>query len=154
MARGSSYRPNRRRKKQLLESIDAAVYEATEMLREAVWQRWMALPAFPGYKSGEFATGEAADLQISPIRTVRGKRSASVFSPAYREGSGGPEPYPVYWELGHLNVFTARWEEQPLFRPALEDAYPELRNVVARIVGASPFGGVTQRTGGISVREP
>jgi hypothetical protein len=154
--RRSSYTPNKRRSRELIGSIDAAVYEAAQMLKESVLDHWQMLPGYPGYTTGNFETGEAVKIQIDAIRTVRGKRSTSVYSPASRLDNDGEEhPYPVYWELGHLNMWTVKWEEQPIFRPALEAAFPEIRNAVARIIGGSPFGDgtPTQRTGAISVRE-
>lgn len=153
MPRSSPYKVNSRRNKQLLQRVDAAVMEAAELLRERVLDQWIMTAPFPGYKTNNFATGEAADLQIAPVRTIRGKRTTFVYSPAFREGENGPEPYPVYWEIGHLNVFTVQWEEQPIFRPALEAAYPDIRRVVARIIGTTATGNVTQRTGGIMVAE-
>ena len=145
----SSYRPNSRRSREVLKAVDAGVIAGAEAMANAVLEYWIANAAFPGYTTGDYAKGNAADIQVSPVYTKRGKRQADVYSAANRDG----EPYPAYWELGHNNLFTGNPEERvEIWRPALEQHADRVGNVMARQIGQYAQKS-TQRTGGIKVSE-
>lgn len=123
-------------------------------MANAVLEYWIANAAFPGYTSGDFATGNAADIQITPVYTKRGKRQADVYSAANRDGV----PYPAYWELGHDNQITGKYEQVEIWRPALEQHADQVGGVIKRQIMAfaktednRPIS--TQRTGGIKVSQ-
>jgi len=40
---------------------------------------------------------------------------------------------PLYWELGHYNIFTRRYERNEIFRPTAVDATPALSAEYARV---------------------
>lgn len=49
-----------------------------------------------------------------------------------------PVEYAVYWEFGHRNIFTRRYEApKPMLRPAAADAFPRF---VQRLQAAVPGG--------------
>lgn len=144
----SRYKANPRRSKQVLRSIDEGVIAGAQAMADAVLEYWIAHAPFPGYTSGEFAKGNAADLQITPVYTKRGKRQADVYSAANRDG----EPYPAYWELGHDNVITGKHERVEIFRPALEQNAGVVGQLMARQIKQFASQS-TQKTGGIKVTE-
>lgn len=144
----SEYRSNKRRSRATLDAIDAGVIAGAEAMANAILEYWIANAAFPGYTSGDFAKGNAADIQITPVYTKRGKRQADIYSAANRDG----EPYPAYWELGHENVVTGKYERVEIWRPAMEQYADQIGNVMARQIGAYA-GRPTQKTGGIKVSE-
>lgn len=144
----SEYRPNNRRSRAMLQAIDAGVLAGAEAMANAVLEYWIANAAFPGYTSGDFAKGNAANIEITPVYTKRGKRQADVYSAANRDG----EPYPAYWEFGHDNKITGNYEKFEIWRPALEQYADQVGGVMARQIGKFAKKS-TQRTGGIKVSE-
>lgn len=162
--RKGKYTPNSRRSRQILSAIDAGVLQAADRYREAVLEYWdsqvsMGDNGALGYVHSEYAEGPASDLKISPVRTSRGRRVADVYSDAERDG----HPYPVYWELGHENVWTQQWEEMPIFGPALMFYNQQIVGAMARQIAARFYKGerkgrvrtmVRARSGMIQVGEP
>jgi hypothetical protein len=78
-------------------------------------------------------------------------RVATVYSTASRDG----EPYPAFWELGHINVFTGRYERVEIFRPALMQAVDEVARAFAfrfTQIAKSPFSDtLSSQSGGLRV---
>lgn len=71
-----------------------------------------------GYKSGDFVTGNVINS------VTRGT--------PFREGSGWSirvgtnVKYALYWEIGHFNAWTRRYEREERWRPAFMDARREM----------------------------
>lgn len=71
----------------------------------------------PGYTSGAFVTGRVLN-------------SVTVGEPANGAIEVGSDvDYAMYWELGHHNLFTRRYERVEIWRPALEAMTPEMVDV-------------------------
>lgn len=67
-----------------------------------------------GYTSGAFTTGNAANS------VERGDPEASSDGVSIKVGSTQIEPpYPLYWELGHLNLFTGKQERFEVWVPTM-----------------------------------
>jgi hypothetical protein len=71
-----------------------------------------------GYTSGDFVTGNVLNsLQRSDVE--RGPNGELMI----RVGTVQTDPpYPVYWTLGHQNLFTRKFEKVDHWTPALADA--------------------------------
>lgn len=150
MAR-SSYRRNARRDAELRAMIDDGVMAGAEVMAEAVRGKFEDRDL--GYLHGEFATGEAANIQIDGPYTRRGVRRADVYSPAKREGEDGPAFYPAMWEFGHYNLWIDKtgvtFVRVETFAPALYENIGSIGGVMARAIRQSPFTGLTKKSGGI-----
>lgn len=150
MAR-SSYRRNTTRDRELRALIDEGVMAGAEVMRDAVRDKFEDRDL--GYLHGEFATGEAANIQIDGPYTKRGVRRADVYSPAKREGENGPAFYPAMWEFGHYNLWIdprgQTFVRVETFAPALYENLNSIAGVMARAIRQSPFSGLTKKTGGI-----
>lgn len=84
-----------------------------------------------GYTSGEFTTGNAANsvARSTPEKTADGFE--------IQVGSTQVEPpYPLYWELGHQNVFTGKHERVEVWVPLMVEMRDELAGVMAAEVRA------------------
>ena len=42
-------------------------------------------------------------------------------------------PYPVYWELGFLSIFSNKWERVEVWGPALRDSADDAQRAFARV---------------------
>jgi hypothetical protein len=64
-----------------------------------------------GYTSGDFVTGETINsIQATDPYTEKGTRHIRVFTDLLRA---------LYWELGHINLFTRKYERQERWGPTL-----------------------------------
>lgn len=85
---------------------DAGLVAAAEVVRTAVKEGLRG-----GYKSGAFVTGNVLNsVQITPPMDDEGGRAVRVFSDV---------DYALFWELGHLNLFTRKFERKEVWHPAL-----------------------------------
>lgn len=137
--RKSTYKPSARRSAAVIAMVDKGLYESAKALREEIIRTWMQVAAYPGYTSGEHVSSppKAAEILISVASSKSGKRTVNVYSPATDENGA---PYPAFWELGHRNVITGRYERVEIFRPAIERFSSRYKSVFAKQIKASPFG--------------
>jgi hypothetical protein len=80
-----------------------------------------------GYKSGRFVTGlNTASVVSTDPMTRFGERVILV-------GTSIADPaYPLYWEVGHNNRWTGRFERKEVWGPALRDNADRARAAYAR----------------------
>jgi hypothetical protein len=78
-----------------------------------------------GYTSGEFVTGQSINaVTISdPFR----------LGPNWGIRVGTNLLYNLFWELGHMNIFTHRFERVEKWRPALFDSRDAAAAAYARV---------------------
>lgn len=94
------------------EARDAALKAAAQVYANEV-KRALA----PGYTSGAFVTGRVLN-------------SVTVGAP--HDGAieiGSDLDYAMYWEMGHHNIFTRRFERVEIWRPSLDAMEPEMLDV-------------------------
>lgn len=93
-------------------AISAALESGTkESLKEIAGEvkRQVADRLKEGFTSGDFVTGDLAQsVQVSEVEGVRGDWSVTVFS---------DDPVALFWEVGHNNIFTKRFEKVEVWRP-------------------------------------
>jgi hypothetical protein len=153
MGRKTGYRRNAAREAELRALIDEGVREGAEVMAEAVRARFEARSL--GFTSANFATGDAADIQVSPVYGRKGRRRCDVFTDAQRHaGTNAPFPYPAAWEFGHFNIFTRQFERVETFGPALIEHADQVGGVMARLIRlgvARQHGQLTRRSGRIEM---
>lgn len=77
-----------------------------------------------GYTTGDFVTGLSLNsVSRDTPREVNGEIVGRV---------GTPLAYNAYWELGHYNVFTRRYERVEKWRPAMEESRDAARAAFVR----------------------
>lgn len=89
-----------------------------------------------GYTSGAFVTG----TNTSSVVATEPMRLRGVWTVLIGTSIDDP-PYPVYWELGHLNIFSNRWERKEVWGPALRDSAEKARAAYARVYKRMTQGG-------------
>lgn len=73
-----------------------------------------------GYTSGAFVTGRVMNsVTISPVLELGGGVMGIKV--------GTNVMYALYWELGHWNLFTGKYERVEVWRPALFSSRKEVR---------------------------
>ncbi len=73
-------------------------------------------PLLTGYTSGNFVTGNAANS------AARGEPEMTADGAEIAVGSTQVDPpYPLYWEVGHHNVFTGKFERKEIWVPTMVD---------------------------------
>lgn len=81
-----------------------------------------------GYTSGRFATGAAAGSVVGPT----GSDAGGEPSMPYQDGDGWAirvgtnEMYLLYWEVGHINLFTRKYERVEHWRTTMEEEGPAM----------------------------
>jgi hypothetical protein len=64
-----------------------------------------------GYTSGDFVTGAVLNsIQATDPYTEAGTRHIKVYTDV---------PYALYWEMGHINAFTKKYEREERWYPTL-----------------------------------
>ena len=105
-----------------------------------------------GYTSGAFAHGDALNhVGVSDAEPDGDgwaiRVGSSLGDPTWTKGSGKAAPYPWFWEVGHHNIFTRKWECVPIWGPALEATRAQcaaaFARVYKRVMNASGVRGVT-----------
>ncbi|MEP6989439.1 MAG: hypothetical protein ABJA80_00810 [bacterium] len=85
-----------------------------------------------GYTSGAFAVGNVINsVTIGPVTEEAGTFSVRI---------GTNVLYAVFWELGHHNLFTRKYERQERWRPALVDNREASAAAFARAYKRSMLG--------------
>lgn len=81
-----------------------------------------------GYTSGDFITGRSVNAvaRTLPHDAAAGGRQVEV---------GTSLLYNLYWELGHVNLFTRRYQRVEKWRPTLLDSRTDLQREYARVFG-------------------
>lgn len=90
------------------------------------WKRQMLLH-HGGFKSGRFATGTAlnAITRTDPLAVGRfGEYILNV---------GTSIRYHLFWELGHMNTITGKYERVETLRPAIQESVDEMKAAFARV---------------------
>ena len=87
-------------------AVDAGLVAAGEVVKTEVKRRLA-----PGYTSGAFVTGHVLG---SVTRTA-----VSVVGGVHVLHVGTNVDYALFWEVGHANVFTRKFEHQPRWAPAV-----------------------------------
>lgn len=84
-----------------------------------------------GYTSGAFTTGNAANsVQRGDVERESGGYSIPVGSTQVNP------PYPLYWEVGHHNLFTGKQERVEIWVPTMVSNREKYVNAVAEEVRA------------------
>jgi hypothetical protein len=91
-----------------------------------------------GYTSGAFTTGNIAD-SVTVSEPYDGAEASGDIAVALRSGDraieiGTDVIYGKFWELGHQNIFTRRFERVEIWRPTLEEDGPEAIEIFAATV--------------------
>lgn len=80
-----------------------------------------------GYTSGAFVTGRVRNsVTHTAPHPVPGGRGIEV---------GTNLLYALYWELGHVNLYTRRYERQERWRPTLLDSRHDIQREFTRVFG-------------------
>lgn len=101
-----------------------------------------------GYTSGDFVTGNVAgSVEVTPVARTPSGLEVKV---------GSNVDYALFWELGHVNLFTRRYERVEIWRPFLVEMRQQLsetiRSTAVGIIealagrGRSPVDAVTGET--------
>lgn len=108
----------------------AALIAAAEVLLEKLKSRHRG-----GYTSGDFVTGNVLNSLVrSDPENVNGDLQIRVTT------TQTDPPYPVFWTLGHVNLFTRKYERVDHWTPALGDAALPARAEYQRVF-AERMGG-------------
>lgn len=86
-----------------------------------------------GFKSGQFVTGNLMNkiaIRVSVTDTV----AEAVI--------GTTVDYGAFWELGHHNTFTGKYEREEWLRPALEKTMKKQQAAAVLAVARTPVRGV------------
>lgn len=78
-----------------------------------------------GYTSGDFVTGNV-------INSVTRGETEEDSNGELTMRVGTNVPYALFWELGHHNTWTRKFERQPIWVPATTDNLEEIRAAYAR----------------------
>jgi len=113
---------------EVLKRIDTGARWGLEAQGRVVWRAWKRELQLRkgGFKTGAFATGVAQNkITLGPVQTLGriGDYSVQV---------GTSVLYHLFWELGHMNLFTGKYERVETLRPALEDTRDEQRAAFVR----------------------
>ena len=92
-----------------------------------------------GYTSGAYATGNAANS----VARTEPERTGDGWEIAVGSTQVNP-PYPLYWELGHINIFVLRgggsvmggYVRIPIWEPTMVENLPKYQRVMADEVRA------------------
>jgi len=112
-------------------AAERTLYRAQDAALIAVgvaYQNRMKRALTGGYTSGDFVTGLSRN---------------SVARTAPHDGPGGVRQvvvgtkllYNLFWEVGHVNLFTRRFERVEKWRPTLLDSRADLQREYARVFG-------------------
>jgi hypothetical protein len=109
---GAYFRTHRQR------ATDAALRASAQVIVNGLKEKSTSGGLAEGYTSGAFVTGTLLNsIFISePFTDAGGKRFRLI---------GTNLAYAVYWEVGHYNIFTRRYEREERWRPTLLRKYDE-----------------------------
>lgn len=105
-------------------SDDALRAAAQELINGLKDQKPLGLTG--GYTSGAFTTGYNVNAIVAtdPLTTPGGSRIIFVTTDS---------PYAVYWEFGHVNLFTRKYERQERWAPTLQRKDEDIFAAYARV---------------------
>lgn len=83
-----------------------------------------------GYTSGNFVTGTV-------INSVTRSEVEESLDGSMEQRVGSNLPYALFWELGHHNVFTRKFERVEIWVPAVTGNLEQIRSAYARAYVAS-----------------
>jgi hypothetical protein len=99
-----------------------------------------------GYTSGAFVTGHVM-ASVNHSEPEIGPNGAFILV-----GTG--VMYALYWELGHQNLFTRRFERKEVWMPALLSTRDQQRAAFQRVYQRFMGGGATGQRAAASPRSP
>jgi hypothetical protein len=105
----------------VLRRIDTGARNGLESRARVIWRAWRNQMKLHkgGFTTGDFATGTAANkITVGPILAMGrvGHYGIQV---------GTSVLYHLFWELGHINLFTGKYERVETLRPAIEESREE-----------------------------
>ena len=98
-----------------------------------------------GYTSGRFVTG------LSSASVTQSAPESSGDAVLVRVGTN--VKYAPFWEFGHFNVFTRKYERVEVWRPGFLDSIPEAQRTFRQVFFAA-MGGATTGAPNVDVRPP
>lgn len=107
----------------LYSASDAGLIAAAQVIVNEVKKRLRG-----GYTSGDFVTGNNINkvTRSDPFTDTDGMRAINI-------GSSQSDPaYPLFWELGHFNIFLRRFVRVEVWRPALVNMSAQAAQAYAR----------------------
>jgi hypothetical protein len=149
MAKKNQYKPNKRRSREVLGIMDAALNGGADALLMAIHEEFASRSY--GYTTGDFETETAVKSnEVTLPYTKRGRRRILVQNVANRDN----RPYPVFWEFGWQGR-NGQFNISPLYEPAMMRAMPAVLPSAVRQIqrGRTDVGTLTTR-GAIEVSIP
>lgn len=124
----SSFRRINGGPEEALRRIDRGAREGLLAQAQVVYNEWKRQMAAHkgGFTTGAFTTGKAvASITIGTIESLGrfGEYSVQV---------GTNVLYHLFWELGHMNVFTRKYERVETLKPAIDNTRDEQQAAFAR----------------------
>jgi len=101
-------------KRALMEGENRGLIAAAQILVNAV-----KLGLRGGYTSGAFTTGLSSN-SVTHSPPILGPRGMFILV-------GTNLPYNLFWEVGHYNLFTRRYERVPVWMPAFQRSQGTMR---------------------------
>jgi hypothetical protein len=117
----SSFNPINGGAVDVLKRIDTGARLGLESRARVIWREWKKQMQLHhgGFTTGDFQTGTAqGKITLGPVLAMGqiGQYSVQV---------GTSLLYHLFWELGHMNLFTGKYERVETLRPAIEDSRAE-----------------------------
>ena len=110
--------------KALREGIPRALFAAGQVYRTDVVKRIRK-----GYTSGAFVTGRSrGSVRVDSPEDAR----RDLFGTYLRVGTN--VPYMLYWELGHVNLYTRQYERMEVWVPAMAATKEAQGRAFARVL--------------------
>lgn len=130
----SSYTPNRSRDEVMRDATDAGLIAAANIVVRDVQKRFRNAK---GYTSGDFAHAKGKSPIIPTITRSEpheheGKRRILIGT--NRRSEKTLAPFPLFWEMGHFNIYTRKFERVERFRPALVEKAEHAQRAFSRTV--------------------
>lgn len=104
----------------LTQATPLALIAAAQVFINAVKRRLAG-----GYTSGDFVTGNV-------LNSVTRSEPEPAGMGGYALQVGTNLPYALFWELGHHNVFTRKFERVPVWEPAFLESQDEAATTYQR----------------------
>jgi hypothetical protein len=118
-------------KSRLEVAMKAALFAAANVVRNEIKRGLRG-----GYTSGAFVTGNSLNKVVITEPVFTGWRGEISVASAQEN-----PPYPLYWELGHYNIFTRKYERVEIWVPAFHRTQPQAIAAYARAFRAAVAGG-------------
>ena len=125
----SAFKPNPGLLRQYRAAVDSALVSGALVVMDEIDREFESRN--DGFQHGWYASdppNARLGVRVDRVRTRDGVRRIQVVNDANRDG----HPYPLYWELGHVNLFTSAYEEAPVMLPAMERAAGRVRSAMIR----------------------